>query len=99
MGLVRYTGKVGSAVQILGQGFTGTTSVTFNGVAASNFNVISDTYMTAVVPSGATTGAVVVTTPSGKLTSNKNFRVIGGTASAARAKAGQPVSHATKRTN
>jgi len=32
--------------------------------------------MTAVVPSSATTGKVVVTTPSGALTSNVNFRVV-----------------------
>lgn len=31
--------------------------------------------MTAVVPAGATTGPVVVTTPSGALTSNVNFRI------------------------
>src|SRR5258706_8912168 len=69
------TGKVGQTAQILGQGFTGTTSVTFQGVAATSFSVKSDSYMTAVIPSGATTGPVVVTTPSGKLTSNKAFRV------------------------
>jgi hypothetical protein len=60
--------------QILGQGFTGTTSVT-NGVAATKFSVVSDTYMTAVVPAGATTGAVVVATPAGNLTSNVSFRI------------------------
>ena len=69
------TGKVGQAAQILGQGFTGTTSVTFQGVPATSFSVKSDSYMTAVIPSGATTGPVVVTTPSGKLNSNKAFRV------------------------
>ncbi len=73
--LVNYGGKAGGTAQILGQGFTGTTSVTFNGVAATSFSVLSDTYMTAVVPSGATTGAVVVTTPSGALMSNQNFRI------------------------
>jgi len=72
---VQPTGKVGRAAQILGQGLTGTTSVTFNGIAATSFKVLSDTYLTAVVPSGATTGPVVVTTPSGTLTSNKNFVV------------------------
>ncbi len=61
---------------ILGQGLTGTTSVTFNGVAATSFKVGSDTFMTAVVPSGATTGPVVVTTPGGTLTSNVSFRVL-----------------------
>jgi uncharacterized repeat protein (TIGR03803 family) len=66
----------GKTVQILGQGLTGSTSVTFNGVPAASFKVVTDTYMTAVIPSGATTGKVVVTTPGGTLTSNVNFRVI-----------------------
>jgi uncharacterized repeat protein (TIGR03803 family) len=68
-------GKAGQSAQILGQKLTGTTSVTFNGVPATSFTVESDTFMTAVVPEGATTGKVVVTTPTGKLTSNVNFRV------------------------
>jgi uncharacterized repeat protein (TIGR03803 family) len=73
---VQPTSGVGGTAQILGQGLTGTTAVTFNGVAATKFTVVSDTYMTAVVPSGATTGAVVVTTPGGALTSNVSFRII-----------------------
>jgi uncharacterized repeat protein (TIGR03803 family) len=73
--MVRTVGQVGQTAQVLGQGLTGSTSVTFNGVPATNFSVVSDTYMTAVVPSGATTGPVVVTTPSGPLTSNVNFRI------------------------
>jgi hypothetical protein len=73
---VRPNGGVAQTAQILGQGFTGTSGVTFNGVAASSFSVVSDTYMTAIVPSGATTGPVVVTTPSGTLTSNVSFRII-----------------------
>jgi uncharacterized repeat protein (TIGR03803 family) len=72
---VRSQGMIGSKAQILGQGLTGTTSVTFNGVAATKFSVVSDTYMTAVVPAGATTGAVVVATPAGNLTSNVSFRI------------------------
>jgi uncharacterized repeat protein (TIGR03803 family) len=69
------TGKVGKTAEILGHGLTGTTSVTFHGVPATRFSVKSDTYMTAVVPTGATTGPVVVTTPTGTLTSNVTFRV------------------------
>jgi uncharacterized repeat protein (TIGR03803 family) len=72
---IRPTGKVAQTAQILGQGLTGSTSVTFNGVPATSFSVVSDTYMTAVVPTGATTGPVVVTTPSGPLTSNVSFRI------------------------
>ncbi len=69
------TGKVGDTVQVLGQGFKGTTSVAFNGIRSTSFSIISDTYMTAVVPDGATSGRVVVTTPTGALISNVNFRI------------------------
>jgi uncharacterized repeat protein (TIGR03803 family) len=71
---VPVSGKVGSTVRILGYGLTGTTSVTFNGTAAT-FTVISGTMITATVPSGATTGTVSVTTPKGTLSSNVKFRI------------------------
>jgi uncharacterized repeat protein (TIGR03803 family) len=71
---VKSRGAIGAIAQILGQGFTGSTSVTFNGVAAS-FTVVNDTYMTATVPASASTGPVVVTTPTATLTSNQNFTV------------------------
>jgi uncharacterized repeat protein (TIGR03803 family) len=74
--LVRYTGRIGQPVQILGQGLTGSTAVTINGVAATTFKVVSDTYMTATIPTGATSGPVVVTTPKGTLTSNHNLRIV-----------------------
>jgi uncharacterized repeat protein (TIGR03803 family) len=67
-------GKVGTKVLILGDHLTGTSSVTFNGVAAA-FTVESDTYIKATVPGGATTGAVSVATPSGTLNSNPQFVV------------------------
>ena len=72
---VQSTGKVGRTAQILGQGLTGTTSVTFTGIPATTFKVLSDSYLTALVPRGATTGLVVATTPGGTLTSNRNFVV------------------------
>jgi uncharacterized repeat protein (TIGR03803 family) len=74
--LVRYTGYIGRPVQILGQGLTGATAVTINGVPATSFKVIADTYMTAIIPAGATTGPVVVTTSTGTLTSNHNLRIV-----------------------
>jgi uncharacterized repeat protein (TIGR03803 family) len=67
-------GKVGQVGRILGQGFTGATAVSLNGTPAS-FTVVSDTYIRATVPAGATTGFVTVTTPSGTLTSNAAFHV------------------------
>jgi uncharacterized repeat protein (TIGR03803 family) len=69
------TAKVGTTAEILGQGFTGATGVSFNGTAAS-FTVVSDTYLTATVPSGARNGLVTVATPGGTLTSTVAFRVI-----------------------
>jgi len=72
--LVRDSAPVGATGGILGQGFTGTTEVSVNGTPAV-FTVVSDTYLTAQVPSGATTGFVTVATPGGKLTSNKPLRV------------------------
>ena len=69
------SGRVGQTIQIFGQGLTGATGVSFNGTAAS-FSIVEDTFMTAVVPSGATTGFLTVATPSGTLTSNVAFRVI-----------------------
>jgi uncharacterized repeat protein (TIGR03803 family) len=68
-------GKVGQNFGILGQGFTGTTSVSLNGTPAT-FTVKSDTYLVATVPAGAKTGYVTVTTPGGALTSNVPFYVI-----------------------
>ncbi len=70
------SGKVGANVIILGTKLTGTTAVSFNGTAAT-FTVVSSTEITTTVPSGATTGFVTVTTPSGKLKSNKKFRITG----------------------
>ncbi len=74
--LPRPYGKIGATVQILGQNLTEAIAVTFNGVPASSFSVVSGTYLTAVVPSGATTGSVVVTTPRRSFTSNRSFQVV-----------------------
>jgi len=71
---VQPSGTVGQTVVILGQGFTGTTEVSFNGTSAS-YTVVSDTELTSEVPSGATTGPITVVTPNGTLTSNKPFIV------------------------
>ena len=68
------SGKVGTAVRILGTSLTGATSVTFNGTAAV-FTVEGSSIVTRV-PVGATTGTVQVTAPYGTLSSNVPFRVI-----------------------
>jgi len=70
-----YSGKVGATIGFLGQGFTKSTTVSFNGTLATP-SVKTRTYLTAKVPTGATTGFVIITTSGGSLQSNKIFRVI-----------------------
>jgi uncharacterized repeat protein (TIGR03803 family) len=71
---VQLMGPVGSSVEILGQGFNSSTTVSFNGTAAE-VNLQSATSLWTKVPAGATTGLVTVTTSSGPLNSNRNFIV------------------------
>jgi IPT/TIG domain len=71
------SGPVGTSVVIRGTGFTGVTSVTFNGVSAV-FTLNSSTQITATVPATATTGPIRVTTPAGTATTTSNFTVTTG---------------------
>jgi len=65
---------VGKTVTIIGNYFTGETSVTFNGTPAA-FTVSSNFVIKATVPAGATTGPISVTTPYGTATSMTNFAI------------------------
>jgi uncharacterized repeat protein (TIGR03803 family) len=69
------SGAVGSAVTVLGGNLTGVTSVTFNGTEAA-YTIVSDTEITATVPSGATTGKVTVSKPGSSLISNVVFTIL-----------------------
>jgi len=73
--IVTDSARVGQTVAILGQGFLGTTRVSFNGMQAS-FIVVSGTFIRATVPAHSTSGPITVTTPRNKLTSNVPFQVI-----------------------
>ena len=79
--LLSATGTVNTKVGILGQNLNEATSVSFNGVKAT-FTAVSGTFLTAVVPAGASTGNVTVTTPTGVLTSNRKFTVTGSSSAA-----------------
>ena len=67
-------GRTGAEVQILGQDFTDTSQVFFNGTPAV-FKEVYPTFIKATVPDGATTGPITVTTANGILTSDKVFIV------------------------
>jgi hypothetical protein len=73
---LQLSGKVGASVYILGTGLTGTTAVSFNGTPATSFTVNSTgSAIKAVIPTGATTGTIQVTTPGGTLSSNAPFQI------------------------
>ena len=73
--LLPYSGKVGKTVGILGQGFSSSSVVKFDGVKATAVKNTGSTFLSVTVPPGALTGSVTVTTGSTILTSNKTFRV------------------------
>jgi hypothetical protein len=73
-GFTPQSGPVGTPVTINGTGFTGASTVTFNGTNAT-FTFNSDTQLTATVPSGATDGPIAVTTSGGTGTSSGSFTV------------------------
>ncbi len=69
------SGAAGTQVNIQGGGFTGATQVTFGGVSATNFTVVSAAAIQAKVPAGAKSGKIKVTTPNGSATSTQKFKV------------------------
>ena len=73
--LVSTSGKVGSKIGILGQGFSASSVVKFNGVAATTVTRTGTTFLLATVPAGASDGFVTVTTGATTLTSSKKFIV------------------------
>jgi hypothetical protein len=69
------SGPVGTTVTVTGSNFTGATALTLNGVAVPAFTVVDAATITFVVPAGAASGVVGVTTPSGQGASPAAFTV------------------------
>jgi hypothetical protein len=67
---------VGDLVTLTGTGFVGVLSVSFNGTPADVFTLVSDTRLTAIVPRGAISGPLAVTTPGGTGTSARSLSVL-----------------------
>lgn len=70
-----FMGSVGDTIGISGAYFTGATSVKFNGVNSRSFHVDSDSLIMAVIPPGARTGPISVTTGAGTGVSSINFYI------------------------
>jgi len=73
--VIIWSGKVGTHVGIIGQGFNTATGVMF-GAGPATFTVLSDNYIIATPAAGATTGQVTVLEPSGNLVTPQTFKVI-----------------------
>ena len=68
------SGAVGSRIRIWGYNLFGA-SVQFNGVPAATTSNSGPNYVWVIVPEGATTGAMTVTTPGGAATTRESFTV------------------------
>ena len=58
------SGAPGGSVAINGTNFTGVTAVKFAGNVSAQFNVVSDTQITTVIPNGATNGPLTISKPT-----------------------------------
>jgi hypothetical protein len=70
------SGGLGSPITIIGTGFTGATSVSFNFVTTSTFTILDDQTIIATVPDLATTGKIGVTNAFGTGYSIDDYTVI-----------------------
>jgi uncharacterized repeat protein (TIGR03803 family) len=69
------SGLVGAKITLRGSAFVGATAVKFNGTSAA-IVVDASGFITATVPSGASSGTISVTTPAGTTASTKSFTVL-----------------------
>lgn len=69
------SGPVGTSVVVTGSNFSGVTGIQFNGANATVWSVVSPTQISVVVPAGATTGPVRVSTASASAVSAAPFTV------------------------
>ncbi len=70
------SGPAGTEVRINGSGLTGATQVTFGGTPATTFDVTTENQIQAVVPAGAATGPIAVTTSGGTAVSSQDFVIL-----------------------
>jgi IPT/TIG domain len=70
------SGPAGTAVTITGENLADASTVTFNGVAATKISDDTATKIKVIVPAGAITGPIAVTTSDGTATSSSDFTVL-----------------------
>jgi uncharacterized repeat protein (TIGR03803 family) len=72
--VVLHSAKANATVELLGQGFNTATGVLF-GTGAGTLTISSDTFATAKITTGATTGLITVNEPGGNLTTLQTFKI------------------------
>jgi hypothetical protein len=75
-GLNPSSGPAGTAVMVTGSDLTGATLVTFNGVNAASFLVLSPAQVSATAPVGVSSGPIRITTPGGIAVSPTSFTAL-----------------------
>lgn len=82
------SGPMGTQVTVEGAHFTGTTGVRLDGAAVERYQVVSDTQLIFLVPSGGTSGAIVVENSRGASQGSVTFQVTKAEGSMPKALAG-----------
>ena len=72
--VVLHSAKANATVELLGQGFNTATGVLF-GTGSGVLTIVSDTYATAKITTGATTGVITVEEPGGNLKTLQTFKI------------------------
>lgn len=72
--VVLHSAKSNATVELLGQGFNTATGVLF-GTGSGALTILSDTYATAKITTGATTGVITVEEPGGNLKTLQTFKI------------------------
>ncbi len=73
--LIVHSGKVNGSVSLLGQGFNTATGVVF-GTGPGTLTIVSDTFASAKILTGAATGLITVDEPGGNLTTLQAFKIV-----------------------
>jgi hypothetical protein len=75
-GFLPVSATPGTAISIFGSGFSGVTSVNFNGVPSTSFSIVNNGLINAVLPAGASSGGISVFYNCGSVSSVAAFTVL-----------------------
>jgi hypothetical protein len=71
-----YGASVGGTVTLVGTNLAGVSAISVGGIAITQFTIASNTGLSFIIPAGAASGPIVLTTPGGSVTSASNLTII-----------------------